>query len=305
MHICLNLVFSGQGLKRRMSFGVLIRIPNPRPRAEKPGPRKRRKSAINTRPLAQLALVIGSLLLIGFLSAHAGTASGTVFFLLTAFIAVVGFGLNPLMKWRALQYTNNAVSAAVSEHMNALVRKRAQLVMLDAYGSQQTGCWEKEVSHFLGAIVAPVLSNRQRDILRQRQQEFVESISARVASADIPSLHLLPRNATGLDFEAFCAAKLSRAGWIAQVTQGSRDQGVDVIATKNRVRVVLQCKLCSRPVGNKAVQEVAASRAHERADYAAVVSTSFYTLAAEQLAQTNGVLLLHFSQLDELEDLLA
>ena len=50
---------------------------------------------------------------------------------------------------------------------------------------------------------------------------------------------------------------------------------------------------------------MAASRAHERADYAAVVSTSFYTLAAEQLAQTNGVLLLHFSQLDELEDLLA
>jgi restriction system protein len=53
---------------------------------------------------------------------------------------------------------------------------------------------------------------------------------------------------------------------------------------KNNVRVVLQCKLYGGPVGNKAVQEAAAGRAHERADFGIVVTNNRYTSAAEQLA---------------------
>jgi restriction system protein len=85
----------------------------------------------------------------------------------------------------------------------------------------------------------------------------------------------------------------------------SRDQGVDVVAEKDGCRVVLQCKLYARPVGNKAVQETAAGRAYEQADYGAVVTNHKYTLAAEQLAATNGVLLLHYRDLPDLENLLA
>jgi restriction system protein len=97
---------------------------------------------------------------------------------------------------------------------------------------------------------------------------------------------------------------LKVAGWDAQVTIASRDQGVDVIAEKAGKRVVLQCKLYSGPVGNGAVQEIAAGRAHERADYAAVVTNSRYTAPAEQLASTNGILLLHYRDLSKLDELL-
>ncbi len=97
---------------------------------------------------------------------------------------------------------------------------------------------------------------------------------------------------------------MRHAGWDAQVTKGSHDQGVDVIATKNGVRVILQCKFYSRPVGNKAVQEVAAGRAYESTDYAAMVSKSFYTRDAEELAQISGVRLLHYSELSELDRML-
>jgi restriction system protein len=95
----------------------------------------------------------------------------------------------------------------------------------------------------------------------------------------------------------FCANQLRQSGWDAQLTKGSGDKGVDVIATKNGVRVILQCKLYSKPVGNKAVQEAAAGKLHEGAHYAAVVSNSSYTPAAEQLAHTTGVMLLHHSGL--------
>jgi restriction system protein len=66
--------------------------------------------------------------------------------------------------------------------------------------------------------------------------------------------------------------------------------------------VVLQCKLYARPVGNKAVQEVAAARTYYDAGFAAVVSNADYTEAARRLARRNEVLLLHIDDLHDLED---
>ncbi|HLH07890.1 MAG TPA: restriction endonuclease [Terriglobales bacterium] len=106
------------------------------------------------------------------------------------------------------------------------------------------------------------------------------------------------------EFEAFCAEELRRNGWQARVTLQSRDQGVDVIAEKNGIRVVLQCKLYSSPVGNHAVQEAAAARAHEQAHFGIVVSNHRYTEPAQQLAATNGILLLHYRDLPGLDSAL-
>jgi hypothetical protein len=88
------------------------------------------------------------------------------------------------------------------------------------------------------------------------------------------------------------------------VTMQSRDQGVDVVAEKSGVRVVLQCKLYARPVGNKSVQEASAARAHEQADYGIVVSNNRYTQDAEQLASANKIILLHYTDLANLDDII-
>ena len=78
-----------------------------------------------------------------------------------------------------------------------------------------------------------------------------------------------------------------------------------MVAEKGPVRiVVLQCKLYSNPVGNKAVQEVVAGRAHEQANYGAVVTNSTGTTPAQELASINGILLLHHSDLPQLDALL-
>ncbi len=78
---------------------------------------------------------------------------------------------------------------------------------------------------------------------------------------------------TANEFETYCAEELGRAGWNARVTMRSRDQGVDVVAEKLGVRVVLQCKLYSRPVGNKAVQEAAADRSRCPGQFAVAMAS--------------------------------
>ena len=111
-------------------------------------------------------------------------------------------------------------------------------------------------------------------------------------------------NFTPAEFEVFCAQVLRESGWDARVTKGSRDQGVDVIAARGGLRVVIQCKLYTGPVGNKAVQEVSAGRGHENAHFGVVVSNSRYTASAAALAKTNRILLLHHRDLPNLHDIL-
>lgn len=97
---------------------------------------------------------------------------------------------------------------------------------------------------------------------------------------------------TPLALEQHCAALLNEGGWKAKTTVATGDQGVDVIARKGAVTLVLQCKLYSKPVGNKAVQEIIAGRHFAGATHAAVVSNQTYTPSARALAARTGVLLL-------------
>ena len=65
----------------------------------------------------------------------------------------------------------------------------------------------------------------------------------------------------GHDFEFFCADLLRTQGFIdVEVTRGSGDFGVDILAEKDGVTYAIQCKCYTAPVGVKAVQEAYAGR---------------------------------------------
>lgn len=102
------------------------------------------------------------------------------------------------------------------------------------------------------------------------------------------------------EYEEHCAEVLRSAGWEAKRTSGSGDQGADVIAEKDGVRVVIQCKLFSSPVGNRAVQEVTSARIFYYAKHAVVVSNQSYTASAKRLANATGVILIHHDDLPAL-----
>lgn len=271
-------------------------------------PRRKQKHIVQVSALTELLLVSGALAVIGVILPSLPRLIGlfgSVVLIVLAVSAICLF-IKLVVEENAKRQLNVAARTAIDRHMDTLVTRRAQLRATDAYGAVQSGRWEKEVRHFIETQIVPPLSPRKRLALQQRHSEFVQLIEHRVAdaAANRPALQSLSDNATPVEYEAFCAEQLRQAGWDARVTKRSHDQGVDVIADMNGIRIALQCKLYSRPIGNKAVQEVAAGRVHERANYAAVVSRTSYTPGAEELARTNGVLLLHHSQLSELETLI-
>jgi restriction system protein len=152
-----------------------------------------------------------------------------------------------------------------------------------------------------------MLSSNEQNALMRDRDAVVRLVAERSHSAEqsMPVFTAFKQDMTPADSEMFCAQRLRNSGWDSRVTVQSRDQGVDVIAEKKGMRVVLQCKLYSGAVGNKAVQEVAAGAAHEKTHFGAVVSNNRYTAPAEQLARTNGVLLLHYSDLENLDQYIA
>lgn len=96
----------------------------------------------------------------------------------------------------------------------------------------------------------------------------------------------------GYEFERYCAELLRKTGRYEKVsvTPLSGDFGADIIAVdKKGGRWVWQCKNYSSKLTNKPIQEVVASMAHYRADYAGVITNSTFTEAAAQLARENGV----------------
>jgi restriction system protein len=226
------------------------------------------------------------------------------------FLGICFFGLRAAIRAyqrsRARKSATRKVKAAVDRHLASLVRRRAQLVGTDAYGKPLVEKWTKEVFYFFEQHIAPNLTPKELAVLNKEKLDVVMALVRRVENETQanPAFLSFSDDMTPNEFETYCAEELRRAGWNARVTLQSRDQGVDVIAEKDGIRVVVQCKLYSRPVGNKAVQETAAARAHEKADFGVVVTNNRYTSDAEQLAATNRIYLLHFSDLRNLQSLL-
>lgn len=133
----------------------------------------------------------------------------------------------------------------------------------------------------------------------QRRRQEIERAYNRALLEFRWSEHLSPTQ-----FEKCCADYLALMGWQTHTTKASGDQGVDVVAQKFGTTVVLQCKKYSKPVGNRAVQEVHAARSYVGASVAAVVSNQPYTPAARDLAGRTNVLLLHFTELRGLDALI-
>lgn len=109
---------------------------------------------------------------------------------------------------------------------------------------------------------------------------------------------------TGEDFEVFVSMVLEKIGYMnMQLTKGSGDQGVDIIAEKDGVRYAIQCKRYSQTVGNKAVQEVLAGKNYYKCHVGAVITNNYFTQAAKELAKENGIILWDRDFLKEYADI--
>ena len=266
---------------------------------------RRKKKQTNTQGFFALVIGIGVLWLIVQLFTSPRFLEGLGLVILLAVVAAIAYMATSRSQRGADQLALIQKAQEITEqHLNALVRARAQLVREDAYGKMHVDKWEKEKARFISQEIEADLSPNEHRALQRDWAPVLNLIEARVEAAtkENPAFRSFFEDMTPTDFEMFCAEELRQAGWNARVTMQSRDQGIDVVAEKDGVRVVLQCKLYSGSVGNKSVQEIAAGKAHEQAHYGVVVTNNRYTSAAEQLAQTNGVLLLHYCDLQNLSE---
>ena len=125
--------------------------------------------------------------------------------------------------------------------------------------------------------------------------EVCDEVDQNTVSKDLNSMD-------GVEYEKYCKDILEDAGWEVEDTPITGDQGVNLIASIEDLRVCIQCKCFAKPVGNKAVQEIAAGKTHWKGTHAVVVAKSGFTKAAKQLAESTDEILLNDIELADLEN---
>ena len=96
----------------------------------------------------------------------------------------------------------------------------------------------------------------------------------------------------GHEFEYYCADLLRKKGFIdVEVTKGSGDYGVDILAEKEGVTYAIQCKCYMAPIGVKAIQEAYAGRDYYDRMVGAVLTNQYFTTPAVEAAKKLKILL--------------
>ena len=96
----------------------------------------------------------------------------------------------------------------------------------------------------------------------------------------------------GHDFEYFCADLLEKQGFAeVEVTRGSGDFGVDILAEKDGVTYAVQCKRYNGSVGVDAILRTYAGRDYYERMVGAVMTNQYFTTPAVAAAEKLHILL--------------
>ena len=102
---------------------------------------------------------------------------------------------------------------------------------------------------------------------------------------------------SGVEFEDRLESLYGHMGYSVDTTPTSGDYGADLILKKGQEKIILQAKRYSNNVGLTAVQEAVGAIALYGATSAIVVTNSFFTKAAKNLAKANNVRLVERPEL--------
>ena len=89
---------------------------------------------------------------------------------------------------------------------------------------------------------------------------------------------------TGTEFEEYLAAHFDNLGYKVEHIGQSGDYGADLILSRDGISVAVQAKRYQDKVGVKAVQEVISAKEYYECDSAMVVTNSYFTPNAIQMA---------------------
>lgn len=103
--------------------------------------------------------------------------------------------------------------------------------------------------------------------------------------ADIDSM-------TGIEFEQYLEELLTNQGYIVNTTQTSGDLGVDLIASRDGDKIAIQAKRYSTNVSRRAISDAVAGMYHYNCNKAMVITNSYFSPGAKELAVSTGCVLI-------------
>jgi len=145
-------------------------------------------------------------------------------------------------------------------------------------------------------IVVWVFKNIIKMIRKNKWRKNGDIGKKLLLNSDITKVDLME----GYEFEEYLRALFFYAGYDAKVTQRSKDFGADLILEKNNQVIVVQAKRYNKTVGARSVQEVYSAKEHYKATDCSVVTNSYFSPQAEQLAKELGVMLVDRDELMEM-----
>ena len=118
-----------------------------------------------------------------------------------------------------------------------------------------------------------------------RERERVAAQEARFRALSPSNID----NMDGLSFEYYVATLLEHEGFTrVEVTKGSGDFGVDVVASKGSYRYAIQVKRSSGIVSRRAVSDAVAGKNHYSCNAAMVVTNGYLSKQSKQFASSVG-----------------
>ncbi|MEH7248235.1 restriction endonuclease [Neobacillus niacini] len=138
----------------------------------------------------------------------------------------------------------------------------------------------------ISVVVAMIVIIVVAAFIRKREKERLRNSGI----ADIDRMN-------GIEFEHYLKELYQSRGYTAEVTSASGDYGADLLLKKDGRKIVVQAKRYAKDVGIKAVQEVMGAKSYYRAEEARVVSNSYFTKAARELAAKGQVMLVNRDEL--------
>ena len=116
----------------------------------------------------------------------------------------------------AISLTDKAINAKIE----ALARRRAQLMKADQYGITKTEKWDKEIRYFLETVVFSDFNKYSVQIAIDKYGliERVETATTTFIDSH-PNKRKFPENITGHEYEHYCAEELRAAGLYRAVSQ--------------------------------------------------------------------------------------
>jgi len=132
-------------------------------------------------------------------------------------------------------------------------------------------------------ILRSIITRRKDEINKLKAE--AEKRNKAIQLSDIDTM-------SGIEFEHYLQRLLTHRGYQTQLTKGSGDLGVNLIASRDNEKIAIQAKRYEgAKVSRRAISDAVGGIMHYRCNKAMVITNNYFTPDAIKLAQSNGCIL--------------